>query len=65
MKNKLLMFSGLGAVILALCCFTPILVVLVTAIGLASVVGYLDYVLFPLLALFVGLFIYALCKKCC
>ena len=53
MTNKGLLRTGLiGTVVLALCCFTPVLVVLLGAIGLASVVGYLDLVLLPALGIF-------------
>lgn len=43
----------IGAVVAAVCCLTPVLVVLVSAVGLSALVGYLDYVLFPALGLFV------------
>ena len=53
MTNKGLVRTGLiGTIVLALCCFTPVLVVLLGAIGLASVVGYLDLVLLPALGIF-------------
>lgn len=68
MKIDPLKTGIIGAIILALCCFTPILVVLLSVIGLASITGYLDYVLFPALAFFILLTIYALNKreeKCC
>ena len=42
----------IGAVVAAVCCFTPLLVILVSAVGLSALVGYLDYVLFPALGLF-------------
>ncbi len=42
----------IGAVVAAVCCFTPVLVVLVTAVGWSALVGYLDYVLFTALGLF-------------
>lgn len=62
-KNaKLLRFGIVGTVIVALCCFTPILVVMLGAVGLAALTGYLDYVLFPALGLFVAITIYALVK---
>jgi len=48
-----------GSVIAALCCFTPILVVLLGAVGLSSIVGYLDYVLLPSLVIFLGITVYA------
>ena len=49
-NNKLVVFGGVSAFIAALCCATPILVWPLAGIGLAGVVGYLDYALFPLLA---------------
>ncbi|MDA2916579.1 mercury resistance system transport protein MerF [Nitrospinae bacterium AH_259_B05_G02_I21] len=42
----------IGAVVAAVCCFTPLLVILVTVVGWSALVGYLDYVLFPALGLF-------------
>ncbi|MCC4298526.1 mercury resistance system transport protein MerF [Aurantimonas coralicida] len=47
--NRLLK-SGLGgALFAALCCFTPLLVVVLAGAGLSAVTGWLDYALFPLL----------------
>lgn len=61
MQNKKLITTGIvGTIIAALCCFTPVLVILFGAIGLAAAVGYLDYVLLPSLAFFVALTFYAL-----
>lgn len=53
----------IGAIIAALCCFTPVLAILLGVVGLSSAVGYLDYVFFPALAFFIGLTIYALWKR--
>lgn len=61
--NTLLKVSLIGTVIAALCCFTPVLVVLFGAVGLAAVVGYLDVVLLPALGIFILLTIYALWRK--
>jgi mercuric ion transport protein len=61
--NNLLRFGVIGAVVAALCCFTPILVILVTAVGLSWTVGYLDYVLLPALFIFVGITLYALWRN--
>ena len=64
MRNRSLLRLGLiGTVIAALCCFTPILVVLFATVGLSWAVGYLDYVLFPALFIFIGITIYALWRK--
>ena len=52
-----------GTVVAALCCFTPVLVVLVGAVGLAAVVGYLDVVLLPALGIFLLLTIYAVWRR--
>jgi mercuric ion transport protein len=60
--RKLLGTGGVGSVIAALCCFTPILVVALGVVGLSAAVGWLDYVLFPALALFMGITIYALIR---
>lgn len=63
-KDTLLFrFGIISTIIVALCCFTPILVILLGAVGLASLTGYLDIVLLPALAFFVVLTIYALYKK--
>ncbi len=62
--NKPLFKTGLiGTALTAVCCFTPLLVVGFGAVGLAAVVGWLDYVLLPLLALFVGITLYALLTR--
>ncbi|MCH4563228.1 mercury resistance system transport protein MerF [Halomonas sp. EGI 63088] len=65
MKNPktLLRVSVIGTVLVALCCFTPILVILLGTVGLAALTGYLDYVLLPALAFFIGLTIYAIWRK--
>ncbi len=59
-QRNLLRTGVIGAAIAAVCCFTPALVLLVTVVGLSAVIGYLDYVLFPALALFLGITAYAL-----
>ena len=53
MQEKTLLRVGIiGAIIAAICCFTPALVILMGVIGLTSVVGMLDIVLLPALAVF-------------
>ncbi len=64
MNDRTLLRTGIiGTVVAALCCFTPVLVVLFGVVGLSALVGYLDYVLFPALAFFVGLTAYALWRR--
>lgn len=62
-NNRLLKIGIVGTIIAALCCFTPILVVLLGALGLSAVVGYLDVVLLPALGIFILITLYALWKK--
>ncbi len=59
-QKNLLRVGIIGTIIAALCCSTPILVLLLSAIGLGAVSVYLDYILLPLLAIFVLLTIYGL-----
>jgi mercuric ion transport protein len=62
-RGRLLQIGIVGTVVAALCCFTPILVVLLAAVGLSAVVGWLDYVLLPALAIFAALTVYALLHR--
>ncbi|NCN88798.1 MAG: mercury resistance system transport protein MerF [Gallionella sp.] len=52
-----------GTVIAALCCFTPVLAILLGVVGLSAWLGWLDYVLIPALLVFVGITIYALRRQ--
>ena len=61
--NKLIKAGIVGTVVAALCCFTPVLVILVSAVGLSAIIGYLDYVLLPALAFFLFLTIYAIWRR--
>jgi mercuric ion transport protein len=61
--NRLLGIGIVGTAVAALCCFTPVLVVLLGVVGLSAALGWLDYVLFPALAFFIGLTIYAVYRR--
>ena len=64
MKNSTLLRTGIvGTVVAAVCCFTPVLVVLLGMVGLSAALGWLDYVLFPALAVFIAITIYALYRR--
>lgn len=57
--RKLLRVGIAGSVITALCCFTPLLVGLLTVVGFSAAIGSLDLVLLPALVGFVAITIYA------
>ena len=61
--DKLLRTGVIGVLLTALCCFTPTLVVALGAVGLASWGGGLDFVLFPLMALFFAMIGYAIYRR--
>jgi mercuric ion transport protein len=64
MSDKSLLRTGIiGTVIAALCCFTPVLIILFGFVGLSTVIGYLDFVLLPALVFFIGLTAYALWRR--
>ena len=64
MDNLALLKTGIaGSVVAALCCATPILVILFGVLGLSAWVGRLDYVLIPALVVFIGITIYALHRR--
>jgi len=62
-NSRLLKIGIIGSVVAAICCFTPILVIILGAIGLSTLVGILDYVLLPALGLFLIMTGYALWKR--
>ncbi len=56
MNERTLFRTGItGAVVAAVCCFTPALVIALGAVGLASWLAWLDFVLLPLLAVSLGI----------
>jgi mercuric ion transport protein len=59
MKDKSILKTGIiGSAITAVCCFTPILVIGLGVVGLSAWLGWLDYVLFPALAVFLAMTAY-------
>jgi mercuric ion transport protein len=56
-----------GTILIALCCFTPILVITLGVVGLSAFTPYLDYVLLPALVLLIVLTIisYGRWRKSC
>ena len=62
-REKLLKVGVIGTIGTGLCCFTPILVIGLTTIGASAIVGGLDFVLLPALAVFIAITGYALWKR--
>jgi mercuric ion transport protein len=62
-RTKLIATGAIGAVVAAVCCATPILAVVLAAVGLSAVTGYLDYVLLAAIAICIGVMIYGLTKR--
>lgn len=52
-----------GTIVTSLCCFTPLLVITLGAIGLAALTPSLDSVLIPILVLFICMTLYGLWRK--
>lgn len=63
-SDRTLLRAGIaGTVVAALCCFTPLLVIVLGVVGLSAFTGYLDYVLLPALVFFIGLIVYAVHRR--
>lgn len=58
--KKMICTGATGTVIAAICCFTPLLVILFGAVGLTAWLAYADYVLFPILFACIGLLAFGL-----
>ncbi|MEP3562382.1 MAG: mercury resistance system transport protein MerF [Marinobacter sp.] len=61
--NRLIKIGVIGGVFTALCCFTPILIWMFALLGISALVGYLDYVLFPMLAIFLVFLVIGLVQR--
>jgi len=63
MQDRALLKAGLtGSIVTAICCFTPTVAWLLALSGLSAWLAWLDYLLYPLLAFFLGLTAYALLR---
>ena len=64
MKNSTVLGTGIcGAAVAAVCCFTPLLVVLLATLGLSAWLGWIDYVLWPAMIGFSGIAVYAVVRR--
>jgi mercuric ion transport protein len=61
MRDRALITTGIvGAVVAAVCCATPLLVIVFGAVGLTAWLARADYVLIPALIVFVALIAFGL-----
>ena len=58
-EQKLMRVGVAGTILAAICCFTPVLVIVFGALGLSAFVGKLDLILLPALGFFIGILVYA------
>lgn len=61
-ERKLLTTGIVGTAVTAICCATPVLGVVLGAVGFAAWLGWADYVLIPALPLFAGMTAYAIVR---
>ncbi len=64
-QDKTVRVGFFGSAFAAICCFTPILVILFGAVGLITAAQYLDYVLYPALGFFLLVLLYGVTRKYC
>ena len=63
-QNTKLIGTGVaGALLSILCCLTPVLVIMLSAVGLTAFVAKLDYVLIPVFAASMALVVFALVRR--
>ncbi|MCA0987161.1 mercury resistance system transport protein MerF [Guptibacillus algicola] len=62
-SSKTLLSGIIGTIITIICCTSPVLVILLGAIGLGAFTGYLDYVLIPTLVIFLSITIVSYRKR--
>ena len=64
MTSKRLLATGIvGTVVAALCCGTPVLAVVLAALGLSAWLAYADYVVLPAMIVFIAITGYALWRR--
>ncbi len=62
-NRQLIKVGAAGSFFTALCCFTPLLVWILSMVGVAGLVAYLDFALLPLLAVFIVLLVVGLVRQ--
>jgi mercuric ion transport protein len=62
-SNRILATGIVGTVIAALCCGTPVLALVLGALGVSAWLAYADYVLLPAMIVFLALTGYAVYRR--
>jgi len=62
-SKRLLATGVVGTVVAALCCGTPVLAVMLAALGLSAWLAYADYVVLPAMIVFIAITGYALWRR--
>ena len=63
-QNTKFLGTGVAGALLSMpCCFTPVLVIMLSAVGLTAFVAKLDYVLIPVFIASIALVIFALVRR--
>ncbi len=60
--KTMLWLGGGGSAVTAICCFTPVLVIVLGGFGLSAWLAWADFVLLPLLAAFLTLTVAAMLR---
>ncbi|WP_425407152.1 mercury resistance system transport protein MerF [Hwanghaeella sp.] len=63
MSDRLFKTGVVGSLVAAICCFTPVLGLVLAAVGLSGLIVYADVVLLPALAAFLLITAIALWKR--
>jgi mercuric ion transport protein len=64
-RDRTLIATGaVGAVVAAVCCATPLLVIVLGAVGLTAWLANADYVVIPALILCLGLVAFGVYRRC-
>jgi len=64
-NTKFLGTGVAGALLSMLCCFTPVLVIMLSAVGLTAFVAKLDYVLIPVFVASIAIFALVRRRRSC
>jgi mercuric ion transport protein len=62
-SRRLFGIGVVGSFLAAVCCATPLLTIVLGALGLSAWLGWSDYIIMPALLVFLGITVYALTRS--